>query len=208
MPQRWVRQDEPPVDVSCTGQGAAWNSDAARRDYARWLKDWLIAWRPALQSAKPSQAPPVNWLHYQSAPSRALSTLSAVARRPEVVLDDLGIDTHQASRFNLGAALIKWIQKAEPVGWGGLYPEPEFEFASQCAQVWYMGWPELDKRMRSRAPVAGQPFDQGWRLPPTVTLMRQTYPFLTFSRSEDGRVHLAGISREFLQALWLLEGGQ
>lgn len=207
LPLRWVRQDEPPVDISCTGHGA-WHPDAARRDYARWLNDWLTTWQPALQGSKPSKASSAEWLSYQSSPSRALSTLSAVMRRPEAVLGDLGIDANQASSFNLRAALIKWIQKAEPVGWGGLYPEPEVEFASQCAQVWYLRWPELDKRMRSHAPAAGQPFDQGWGLPPAGTLARQTYPFLTFSRSEDGRVHLAGISREFLQALWLLEGGQ
>ena len=114
----------------------------------------------------------------------------------------------QARRFDLGAALIQWIQKAEPVGSGGLYPEPEVEFAGACPQVWYLRWPELDQRMRGRARVAGQPFDLGWGLPPAGTLARHTTPFLTFSRGEDGGLRLTGISREFLQALWLLEGGR
>lgn len=209
LPQRWLRRDEPPVDASCAAKSSApWSPDAARRDYARWLSGWLPTWGPALQGFKPSKASSADWLQYQANPSRALSTLSAVMRRPDAVLDDLGIDVKQARRFDLGAALIKWIQKAEPVGSGGLYPEPEVEFAGACAQVWYLRWPELDQRMRGRARVAGQPFDLGWGLPPAGTLARHTTPFLTFSRGEDGGLRLTGISREFLQALWLLEGGR
>lgn len=208
LPQRWLRRDEPPVDASCAVSSAPWSPDAARRDYARWLSGWLPTWQPALQGFKPSPASSADWLRYQANPSRALSTLAAVMRRPDALLGDLGIDAKQVRRFDLGAALIKWIQKAEPVGSGGLYPEPEVEFASQCAQVWYLRWPELDQRMRGRARVAGQPFDLGWGLPPAGTLARHTTPFLTFSRGEDGGLRLSGISREFLQALWLLEGGR
>lgn len=137
-----------------------------------------------------------------------MSTLSAVTRRPEALLNDIGFDVKQAPNVNLGQALLKWIRRAEPVGDGGLYPEPEVEFAGQCAQVWYVRLPGLDKLMRTRPAKAGQPFAMGLGLPPAGRLERQAYPFLTFSRGEGGGLQLTGVSREFLQAVWLLEGGR
>lgn len=208
LPSRWVRRDAPPVDASCAKASMPWSPDMARRDYARWLAAWLQTWQPVLQGKEPSKAASEGWRRNQADPSRAMSTLTAVARRPEALLHDIGFDARRNPRVALGAALTKWISRAEPVGDGGLYPEPEVEFASQCAQVWYVRWPELDKLMRGRQAKAGQPFALGLGLPPAGTLERQAYPFLTFSRGEDGGLQLSGLSREFLQAVWLLEGGR
>jgi hypothetical protein len=196
------------VDAQCKRERASRATDAAQRDYTRWLNDWLPIWQPALQKSTPDKTASKDWFGHHASPSRALWTLTAIMYRPESVLVDVGIDETTKRHFDLGAALIKWVKKAVPVGFGGLYPEPEVEFASQCAQVWYLRWPELDKKMLRYTRVAGKPFDHGWGLPPAGTLLRQTYPFLTFSRDEDGQLKLAGISREFLHALWLLEGGQ
>ena len=52
------------------------------------------------------------------------------------------------------------------------------------------------------------PDAMGLGLPPAGRLERQAYPFLTFSRGEGGGLQLTGVSREFLQAVWLLEGGR
>lgn len=208
LPPRWVRRDEPPVDASCASAPTAWSQEQARRDHAAWLAAWLPTWQPLLLGRQPSAADSEGWRRHQADPSRAMSTLSAVTRRPEALLNDIGFDVKQAPKVNLGEALLKWIRRAEPVGDGGLYPEPEVEFAKQCAQVWYVRLPGLDKLMRNRPAKAGQPFAMGLGLPPAGRLERQAYPFLTFSRGEDGGLRLTGVSREFLQAVWLLEGGR
>lgn len=208
LPARWVRRDEPPVEARCASSTTAWSQDQARRDFARWLGAWLPTWQPLLRGRQPSAADSEGWRRHQADPSRAMSTLSAVTRRPEALLNDIGFDAEQAPKVNLGEALLKWIRRAEPVGDGGLYPEPEVEFAGQCARVWYVRLPGLDKLMRSRPAKAGQPFAMGLGLPPAGRLERQAYPFLTFSRGGDGGLQLTGVSREFLQAVWLLEGGR
>lgn len=208
LPQRWLRRDEPPVDASCSKAAMPWSQAQARRDYARWLAAWLPTWRSVLQGRQPSKAASEGWRQHQADPSRAMSTLSAVTSRPEALLSDIGFDAQRNPKVALGDALIKWISRAEPAGDGGIYPEPEVEFASQCAQVWYVRWPELDKLMRGRPAKAGQPFALGLGMPPAGTLERQAYPFLTFSRGADRGLQLSGVSREFLQAVWLLEGGR
>jgi hypothetical protein len=208
LPQHWLRRDEPPVDARCVAPPAGWHAEQARRDYARWLAAWLPTWQPVLQGQPTSQVASEGWSRHQADPSRALSTLSALSRRPEALLRDLGLDGQRAPKLPLGEALLKWLRRAEPVGDGGLYPEPEPEFAGQCAQVWYLRWPELEQRMRARPAKAGQPFAMGLRLPPAGQLARQAYPFLTFSRGADGNLQLSGVSREVLQAVWLLEGGR
>lgn len=208
LPQRWLRRDEPSVDPSCAKASPPWSQAQARRDYARWAAAWLRTWQPVLQGKEPGKAASEGWRQHQADPSRAMSTLSALARRPDALLSEIGFDVNQNHQRTLADALVKWLGRAEPVGEGGLYPEPEIDFAGQCAQVWYMRWPEFDKLMRGRSMKAGQPFAQGLGLPKAGTLERQVYPFLTFSRGSDGGLQLSGVSREFLQAVWLLEGGR
>jgi hypothetical protein len=208
LPTRWVRQDEARLAGGCPAP-APWDQASARRDYERWVQAWLAIWRHTLRDEALPKAASEHWRDHQASPSRALSTLSALKQRPERLLEDIGLQPAAAPKRPMHEALLHWVGRAQPAGWGGVYPEPEARFAALCAETWYLRWPELDALARSpRSAAVASLFTAGYGLPAAGSFQRQAYPFLTFERRPDGGLRLTGISREFLLALWLLEGGR
>ncbi|MDP5238946.1 WG repeat-containing protein [Uliginosibacterium sp. 31-16] len=194
LPEVWVRQDR-----AAPGQckAGAWNAAQARADYASWLSAWRTTWQAAVKSPKTITR---STLGVSVAPvSRATVALGQILLEPENLQVPLPAGIEAVAPEHLAARLDALFAEAQPVGYGGLYPEPEARFAGLCAEVWYLRLPSLEVRL-----AAGQPSPLGsatsYALPAEGTLRRDAYPFILVSR-EGGTLRLAGLSKEWVQVL-------
>ena len=196
-----------PLLEQCNSGKDAWHTERARRVFQAWLKDWLRVWQPALRRGEfPSYADGSKLVW---SGSRAMSTLSGLLLDDPGMNEQIGIRSVADARHGLLLErMLHALQRAEPVGDGGLYPESDPNQVEACARVWYVRLQGVDARMgkggATRSPLEGE-----YGLPPAGTLARGRFAFLTFHESERS-IKLVGISKEFLQLAWWMaeEGGR
>lgn len=201
LPVQWLREDATKA-LGCE-PAPAWNERATQQRYASWVKEWARLWRPILRGDSISNDE--RWADLVTPQSRAFATLVQLRNDELGVARNLGLDVSHAPKAALTERLVRWMLKARPVGSGGLYPESDSKLAGLCAEIWYIQMPGVEAKLQG--PHAAQaPLLEPYAIPPAGTLQRGTYPFLTFHQGAKG-LQLAGISREFLQMIWWLEGG-
>jgi hypothetical protein len=88
----------------------------------------------------------------------------------------------------MGTMLDKLMSKACPVGFGGRFMDE-----GQAVELWYV---DLDPEDRG----ALEAFTSA-QLPANGSLVRGKFPALVFSRGEDGRLRLYGMSQEMAKIL-------
>ncbi|MBA4109223.1 MAG: hypothetical protein C0487_06480 [Leptothrix sp. (in: Bacteria)] len=203
LPTQWVSED-PTRATGCDKPVPAWNEQAVRQAYAKWVKLWARQWRPILRGDSLSNDERFDELVAPN--SRAFSTLVQLRNDEQSIARSLGLNLAQAPKAALTARLIDWMLKAQPVRSGGLYPESDTRMAALCAEVWYLQLPGVEARLKGPH-AADAPLLEPYALPLAGTLQRGTYPFLTFTHGPQG-IQLAGLSREMLQMVWWLEGGR
>lgn len=182
LPERWERQ---PPGAQC--RLSPWDPDAARAQYAAWLKRFDQDIQPFLHDASEAlwKARGLSIRTSLVPRSRATATLFSMSMAPATFGASIGIDD-APSHSDLLPRLLALLKHADVAGRGGIYPEPLPAFAALCAEVWYL-----------RVPVGGMA-DAG---PPLAdTLERDGYPFITVVRNGD-RIVLAGVSRELAKVL-------
>ena len=202
LPTQWLREDPAP-SPGCDSPTPMWSQADARRAYAVWVKEWARLWRPILKGAAPPSQE--RWVELVVQNSRAFSTLTHLRNDELGVLKTVGMNVEDPIQAPFTARMIDWLLKARPVRSGGLYPETNSKMAELCAEVWYLQLPGVESRLQGKH-GAEVPLLEPYSLPNAGTLQRSTYPFLTFHHGPKG-LQLAGISREFLQMVWWLEGG-
>ena len=202
LPEQWLRED-PPHANECHAGAPNWDERAASKKYASWVKDWAKLWRPVLRGDPLSNDD--RWAALVAPQSRAFYTLVQLRQDEESVVRSLGVTVKGPPKATLVRHFVDWMLKARPVRFGGIYPESDARMAGLCAEIWYVQLPGVEARLAS--PGMRTPLPEPYVLPPEGTLQRGAYPFLTFQQDPKG-LQLAGISREFLQMIWWLEGGQ
>jgi hypothetical protein len=203
LPTRWIQQSMATGTQRCAKPPATWSQADTDRDYAQWVGAWARHWSKWLRGEQPD--PQNEGLPLVRPSSRAMSTLSSLVQDEESLIRALGLDPKKAPKGRYVDHLVKWLKAAKPEASGGIYPDPLASKDGACDEVWYVSMPGLkDKLAKSNR---GFPLMSGYHLPPSGQFERNAYPFLTFQRTSKG-LALAGISREFLQLVWWMEGGQ
>lgn len=200
LPTQWVRQDHPAA-LSCPTDTSQWDLARAKQDMAAWAPQFATHWRPLVQGKDPLDQH--TWSDLVDLRSRAMNTLVGLRQGQDQV--DLAHDLGAAPPRELANRVIDALAQAQPVRFGGAYPETIGALAGACTEVWYVRLPAVEARLAS--PRAGQPLIEPYALPPAGRLQRNVYPFLVWRRDAAG-LHLTGISKEFMQAVWWLHGGR
>lgn len=202
-PRVWLRQD---VGPSCALPD--WQAETAAAQWRAWQSRFGAAWK-ALPSptaglaATQLIADTEHALEASLAPTSRASLALAAARIGQSQWDELLPRGAQVDARQLTDAVIEAMLRAVPAGQGAAYPEPSNRLP-QCTRVWYLKIEDIEAAVRAYEGPTPLAWANAFRLPAAGRLVRNAYPFATFAESE-GQLRLAGISREFVEAVaWYL----
>ena len=203
-PRIWLRQDAGP---SCGLPD--WRADAAGAQLQAWQTQFRAAWQalPAAAAGISAQQLVDDTQRAMEAslePKSRASLALAASRVGESQWDGLVPRGAHIERQQLTNAVIEALLRAVPAGQGGRYPEQSAQLP-QCSRVWYLKIADIEAAVRAYEGQLPLAWANSFRVPAGGSLARNAYPFATFTESSDGRLRLAGISRELVEAVaWYL----
>ncbi len=203
VPKVWKRQADA---VACTL--APWQADTAAARWREWQTAMQSTWKdlPALSehmSSREVQAMIAAALEQVVEPeSRAANALAALwDGKPSWAQP--AAQARQVDADRLAQTMLDLLWRAQPAGDGGRYPETRSDLP-QCARVWYLKLDEVEAAVRAHDGDPTLAWAGRYALPGAGEFMRDTYPFVTMTETEQG-LRLAGISREFIDLVaWYL----